>query len=523
MPGTDFHDEFSAHLTQFNSAPVLFVGSGLSRRYLGLPDWNGLLAHLAVYAPKELDYYLSSAGGDPGRTASFLAPALHEYLWDPAHKSVRDQCATALVGPQSAIKILTAKFIAETATPSRRTALEKDEIALLTKAVVDVAITTNYDGLLAEVLPDYQAFVGQDELVFADPAGVGEIYHVHGSTSDPNSIVLTAEDFDDYNARNPYLIAKLLTLFAEHPVVFLGYSLSDPNIIETLTKLAACLTRENLHKLQDRLIVVEWEKGSTASMSSTVVPVGGGLTIPVQAVKVPDFLDVFRALGGIERRFSGRILRQLKERVFELVRTNDPAGRLYVADITSDDLAGDVDVVFGVGAIAAVRSYGPLRREALLHDILQDDGDLDPERVVLETFPALLSRQGNFPMAKYLKGAGFLDAHGQLIGKDKLPDRVAARWEKGASPYLPSRSIRKPAKAAAAAAGSFAAMRDAKEVHETLAYFAMLPVAKVRPTQLRKFLADHEAKALSGELPLSNFAKAVCLLDRRLFGPSPAW
>jgi len=74
VPGTDFHDEFSAHLTQFNSAPVLFVGSGLSRRYLGLPDWNGLLAHLAVYAPKELDYYLSSAGGDPAARLRFSRP-----------------------------------------------------------------------------------------------------------------------------------------------------------------------------------------------------------------------------------------------------------------------------------------------------------------------------------------------------------------------------------------------------------------------------------------------------------------
>jgi hypothetical protein len=239
-----FYDEFSQHLEQFTSAPVLFVGSGLSRRYLGLPDWKGLLEHLASFAPMELDYYWSSAGGDPGRTASLLAPALHEYLWTPAQKAIRAQYADALTGPQSAIKILTAKFISDNSSTSGRTALEQEEIDLLKKAVVDVAITTNYDGLLSEALQDYVTYVGQDELVFADPAGVGEIYHVHGATADPNSIVLTEEDFKEYNARNPYLIAKLLTLFAEHPVIFLGYSISDPNIIETLTKLAACLTRD---------------------------------------------------------------------------------------------------------------------------------------------------------------------------------------------------------------------------------------------------------------------------------------
>jgi hypothetical protein len=258
-------------------------------------------------------------------------------------------------------------------------------------------------------------------------------------------------------------------------------------------------------------------------MTSTVILVGGGLTIPVRSVTVPDFREVFDVLGQFERRFSGRVLRQLKDRVFELIRTNDPAGRLYVADLTNDTVAGNVEVVFGVGAIAAVRSYGPLSRDELLHDLLHDDGDLDCERVVMESFPALLSRQGNFPMAKYLKGAGFLDGNGQLVKEDKLPDRVAARWKKGAAPYLPSQSIRNTAKAAADAAGTFAAMRDTRAVHETLQYFSMLPVAAVRPSQLKKFLIDHEQDALNNALPISNFAKAVCLLDRRLYGPTPAW
>src|SRR5690349_18365487 len=65
------------------AGPFLFVGSGLSMRYLGLDDWKALLSRFCV-AGKPYEYYLANANGDLPTVAQLLAEDFNKYWWEAA-------------------------------------------------------------------------------------------------------------------------------------------------------------------------------------------------------------------------------------------------------------------------------------------------------------------------------------------------------------------------------------------------------------------------------------------------------
>ena len=309
---------------EFNRAPFLFIGSGISRRYLGLEDWKGLLKKFCESIDKDYQYYYSSAEKSLPKVATLLANDLHEKWWtDSKYEKSRKKYKDSCTDKEAALKIEIAHYIKGAIANITSEVELLNEIKLLKKVVVDGVITTNWDNLLEQVFSDFKTFVGQNELIFSSPQGIGEIYKIHGCSSQPSSLVLTDRDYEGFEKRNPYLAAKLLTIFTEHPIVFLGYSLGDENILKILDSISSCLTSENIKKLQDRLIFVQWEPKVNEPEFSTHTISVDSIRIPVKTITVGSFTPLYKALGAIERKFLARLLRQLKEHVYDLVISND--------------------------------------------------------------------------------------------------------------------------------------------------------------------------------------------------------
>ena len=409
--------QLADHLAAIGTAPFLFIGSGMSRRYIGLEDWKALLKKFSAGLPQPFEYYYGQANRDLPQTAALIANDFYNIWWnDPAYQASRDAFKDDVVSQSSCLKYEIAKYmIGRSYAPGADAAMDA-EILLLKKATVDGIITTNWDTSLESFFPDFEVFVGQSEILFASSQGIAEIYKIHGCSTAPNSLVLTTDDYADFNRRNPYLAAKLLTIFVEHPVILLGYSLSDENITEILSQITSCLTTSDIGKLKDRLIFVQRDSaGKGDSFESSVIKIGS-FPLPVTIIRTNDLSQVYRPLGNLKRKFSARLLRNMKEHIYELVLENDPKGKLAVLDINEADSFEDLEVVYGVGVLPKLgeQGYSPISRVDLLKDVMTPTSEYDAARIVAETLPGLCRETMNVPVFRYLRAASRIQSDGTI-------------------------------------------------------------------------------------------------------------
>lgn len=207
-------------------SPYLFVGSGFSRRYMGTDDWVGLLRHLCSRLsddPFRLDSYLARCPDESDNSALPSAATMLDkdmriaVLEDPRFASFRNDHVEDIRQRKSILKIMAAERLSSF-KPEYMTH-ELDILREVGRRRISGVITTNYDCLLELLFPEFKVFVGQDDLVFHRTFEMGEIYKIHGSMDNPESMVLEEADYAKLAETQDYLAAKLLTIFMEYPII----------------------------------------------------------------------------------------------------------------------------------------------------------------------------------------------------------------------------------------------------------------------------------------------------------------
>jgi len=264
---------------------VPFMGAGVSVS-AGAPTWGELIESLA-----------EGANLNPDEAASLLDGKM-----DPRDQAAYLRSRYEHTGQMSASGALAKPVLSFNEQIANRVNLAQYGLApaLLAGLRTEQAITLNYDLLFETASAD----IGDQRTVIPDSSVNGEkwLLKLHGSVKNPETIVLTRDDYLGYNASRDALSAVVKATLITHHLLFVGFGLKDDHFHEIIhdvrrampqnaqggDPLATALTLEDnpLHATlwDGKLKLVPMNKKSD----------GGG--IPASARTLEIFLDALLAL-----------------------------------------------------------------------------------------------------------------------------------------------------------------------------------------------------------------------------------
>lgn len=415
----DISSKLNKLLGSFDSLPFLFIGSGLTLRYKDSYNWDGLLKELSSRANngnslmynnyKDRAKRTSDKISIESKVASFIENDFNDSWYEEKNFHKLELFKELLDKEISPLKIEIAEIFKEISKQENKGIYTK-EIELLKKIgkkSISGVITTNYDTSIEDFFDgfEYDVYIGQEELVFSDFQGSGEIFKIHGCCTKPETIIINDDDYRGFNQKNAYLAAKLLTIFLEHPIIFIGYSICDKNIKEVLTSIARCLSKENLDKLNKRFFFVEW---NDTDKEDTISEYEFGLeddkSIVMTKISLKDFSTLYEAISKNKACYNPRVLKKIRGDIYKAIIENKPTKSLSICLDMDDSRLDELEVVAGIAVIEKFgeRGYGGLEPKEIFKDIIYDDRNFDNDKVVEQSLVGIFKFNQSIPIIKYL-------------------------------------------------------------------------------------------------------------------------
>ena len=303
--------------------PVLFVGSGISKRYLyNYPTWDELLE--LSFKKYNSDIFQLQKHKDSFRRQNLsdfeINSNLASIIEDEFNAAFFDRKIKLNIGnsknPEwvkrniSPYKMFLSSYFKRMHLRKGHLIEQEIEHFKLLKNKISAVITTNYDLFLETFIfpDDYTVFTNSDSY------NIAEIYKIHGSATDANSIIITEQDYKTFNDSRKLIIAKMLTLFAESPIIFLGYSFTDENIQGIITDFLNCLSPAQLQNIHNHFIFISYKKGELGlqQIQRTILTRQGN-EIPITEIQTDNYLKVYEILNKVTPGISPAKIRATKQ------------------------------------------------------------------------------------------------------------------------------------------------------------------------------------------------------------------
>lgn len=301
---------------------AIFAGAGLSIP-AGFVDWRGLLRNIAREIRLNVDKEHDLIG-----VAQFHAN----------EKGGRGKINQAVVNEFS------------------RKSKATDNHRILSRLPIQTYWTTNYDKLIEDSLASAQKTpdvkITNENLAINVQLRDAIVYKMHGDVSLPHDVVVTKDDYEDYNVlRQPFSTALQGDLL-DKTFLFLGFSFNDPNIGYILSRIRILLGRNQREHfcLMRRVHRPDFKTNAEFHYARTKqeLQIRDLKRFAVTVILMDDYKDATVLLRMIEHRVR-------RKRVFisGSAATYDPLdeteSRQFIHDLSKQLVAGGFEVVSGFG------------------------------------------------------------------------------------------------------------------------------------------------------------------------------
>jgi hypothetical protein len=414
-------------LIESKRMPVLFIGSGISKRYLyKYPNWSELLEMSFKKINSDSFQYQKhidnlTRQGFSSFDINIKMGTIIENEFNTAFFDRKIKVGTSAnpawvkrgISPYKMFLALYFKKLRVNTSPNLQDELAKFKQL---KNKISAVITTNYDLLLENVIfpSDYTVFTHQNELFSSDSYNISEIYKIHGRATDAGSIIITEKDYNNFAKSRKLIIAKMLTLFAESPIVFLGYSFTDEDVQSIILEFLECLTEKELENINEHFIFVSYKKGQQDLFEiKRTLTTQSGAEIPITEIQTDNFSAIYDILNKITPGIAPSRIRETRKLVKHIVDQSISAEQAESVIVGIDDLS-NIDLsskplAIAIGyreSILNKYGYGLLSDEMILEDILFDNKHFDAYEMCANRFKSLAYTR-LIPVFKYVKNAGF--------------------------------------------------------------------------------------------------------------------
>lgn len=346
---------------QYRNHPVLFVGAGVSLRYLNNAfTWDGLLKHIAYELKGNNEFYLDIKADyqngdkcDYTKVASQLELTFNNDLKedrDGKFKDINDIFYNEMEkgNKLSRFKIFISMLVSQLDYKEEM----RDELAELKKVRKNIGsvITTNYDKLIEDVF-GFEPLVGND-ILLSNP--YGSVYKIHGCCIDSSKVIITEDDYSKFNDKYELIRAQLLSIFIHNPIIFLGYGIGDENIKSLLKTIFTYVepNSEDAERIRNNFLLVEYERGSRShEITEHDIDLEGFSTIRINKLKTDDFNEIYKSLSNLNLPVSAMDIRKVQSIVKDIYSgANDDSESIKVSITDDIDSLDNGDKILVIGS-----------------------------------------------------------------------------------------------------------------------------------------------------------------------------